>query len=35
MLAEETGVTTVISGNTGDIYEMTDKMWESHLSVVK
>tara|TARA_R100000951_G_scaffold113754_1_gene116459 strand:+ start:13 stop:474 length:462 start_codon:yes stop_codon:yes gene_type:complete len=35
MLAEKSGVTTVISGNTGDIYEMTDKMWESHLSVVK
>ena len=34
-LADKTGVTTVISGNTGDIFEMTDKMWESHLSVVK
>ena len=35
MLADKTGVTTIISGNTGDVYEMTDKMWESHLTVVK
>lgn len=34
-LAEETGITTIVSGNTGDVYEMTDKMWERHLTVVK
>ena len=34
-LADQTGITTIVSGNTGDVYEMTDKMWESHLTVVK
>ena len=34
-LAEKTGITTTVSGNTGDVYEMTDKMWESHLTVVE